>query len=950
MRVDSSRTERRFFAPEVVQSSVMDCGPAALKCLLEGFGMSVSYGRLREACQTDVDGTSIDTIEDVAAQMGLIVEQIIMPPDHLLLPETENLPALVVTVQPGGLTHFVVAWRRHGQFVQVMDPASGRRWFTQKRFLDEVYRHTLPVSAAAWREWAGSAGFCDPLRYRLDSLGISEAESTQLMNEALETSGWYTLAALDAALRIADSVVRAGALEPGAEAGGVLNHFFQRAREEQPGENQTIPLPFWLVQPLSPPSDDVAFEDEQLLLRGAVLVQVLGRRATFRPRSTEALEDRSRDEDTQASLDESPVSPPLPPDLIAALEEEPSRPELEIFRSLREDGLLTPVVLLIALILASVSVALEVALWRGVIEAGDYLGLVSERFELVVLMLIFASVLLLLELPMATTVLRMGRRLETRLRLAFLAKIPQLGDRYFRSRLTSDMTHRAYSLRQLRLLPVLGFRFLQLTVQLLLTAAGIIWIGGNALLVILATLFAVGAAFITQPLLAEQDMRVRAHLSGLSRIYLDALLGLVPVRSHGAERAVRSEHEGLLVELSRASLASARAKNLILAAQALVGTGFAVWILVEYMIQGGEVGGILLLFYWTLILPGLGQSLSEIAQQYPIQRNSVLALLEPLGAPNEDEVLRQRYEGEDATASEAAGLHDAQDAAELPPSTPASSPPEAASGVAIRMEDVIVYAGGHTILSDINLSIRAGEHLAIVGPSGAGKSSLVGLLLGWHQPVSGRVLVDDVLLLGERLHALRRATAWVDPAVQLWNRSLLENLRYGAYGPDTIPIGQAVEQADLYRVLDNLPAGFQTNLGESGGLVSGGEGQRVRLGRALLRPDVRLAVLDEPFRGLDRTQRRQLLANARQHWQTATLICLTHDVGETQDFERVLVIEAGRIVEDAPPEVLLAQPDSRYRALLEAEHVVRTSIWESAEWRRLWMEEGQLREDRREDA
>ena len=67
--------DRRFFAPEVIQTSEMDCGPATLKCLLEGFSISASYGRLREACQTDVDGTSIDTIEEVAVQLGLVAEQ-----------------------------------------------------------------------------------------------------------------------------------------------------------------------------------------------------------------------------------------------------------------------------------------------------------------------------------------------------------------------------------------------------------------------------------------------------------------------------------------------------------------------------------------------------------------------------------------------------------------------------------------------------------------------------------------------------------------------------------------------------------------------------------------------------------------------------------------------------------------------------------------------------------
>jgi ABC-type bacteriocin/lantibiotic exporter with double-glycine peptidase domain len=159
-----TETARRFLVPEVVQTSAMDCGPAALKCLLEGFGIAVSYGRLREACQTDVDGTSIDTLEEVARQLGLEAQQIMLPVDHLLLREAQALPALVVICLPSGVTHFVVAWRGHGRFVQVMDPATGRRWPTCQRFLTELYVHTSPVPAVAWRVWAGSDEFLGVLR------------------------------------------------------------------------------------------------------------------------------------------------------------------------------------------------------------------------------------------------------------------------------------------------------------------------------------------------------------------------------------------------------------------------------------------------------------------------------------------------------------------------------------------------------------------------------------------------------------------------------------------------------------------------------------------------------------------------------------------------------------------------------------------------------------------
>jgi ABC-type multidrug transport system fused ATPase/permease subunit len=255
-----------------------------------------------------------------------------------------------------------------------------------------------------------------------------------------------------------------------------------------------------------------------------------------------------------------------------------------------------------------------------------------------------------------------------------------------------------------------------------------------------------------------------------------------------------------------------------------------------------------------------------------------------------------------------------------------------------------VRAAGHVILQDVNLTIAPGEHVAIVGPSGAGKSSLVGLLLGWHRAATGSLLIDGEPLERSRLEGLRRQIAWIDPAVQLWNRSFTDNLCYGADSELAMSIGDAIQAADLRRVLEQLPDGLQTPLGEGGALVSGGEGQRVRLARAMLRPGVRLAILDEPFRGLDRERRRELLKRARKLWRDATLLCITHDVSETKIFPRVVVIEQGRVVEDGPPLELMLDEGSRYRTLLEAEEAVMRGLWSKKEWRRLWLEGGQLTE------
>ena len=270
-------------------------------------------------------------------------------------------------------------------------------------------------------------------------------------------------------------------------------------------------------------------------------------------------------------------------------------------------------------------------------------------------------------------------------------------------------------------------------------------------------------------------------------------------------------------------------------------------------------------------------------------------------------------------------------------------------GVAITLEEVHVRVAGHTVLAGINLTIDPGSHVAIVGPSGAGKSSLVGTLLGWYRPASGEMRIDGVPLDSQRLAQLHRETAWVDPTVQLWNCSLLDNLAYGAPADSSLPFGQVIAQSHLRSILERLSDGLQTRLGEGGALISGGEGQRVRLGRAMLRPGVRLVILDEPCRGLDREQRRELLARTRQLWRQATLLCITHDVGETQAFDRVLVMDGGRIIEDGTPADLAAQPQSRYSALLDAEVAVRQGLWSHGRWRWLWLNAGRLVEDDRRE-
>ena len=887
---------RRILVPEVVQTSAMDCGPAALKCLAEGFEIPVSYGRLREACQTDVDGTSIDTMEEVARQLGLDAEQIMVPSDFLLLREADLLPAIAVVLRASRVTHFVVAWRELGGLLQVMDPAVGRQWGPKARFVSSLYIHTLTVPAAGWREWAESEKFTLPVRRMLNDLGVSGKTATRLIDSALNIPGWRALARLEAGTRSLGTLVRSGALRRGRESEQVLQRLLEQASRDAQDGRSVIPPNYWSAW-AAPPEDGV----EQVFFKGAVLVHVKGRLSE----SAEA---------------EKGV---LPAEVAAALEEKSSGPGVELLRMLKADGLGLPVAVVTALGLATVGVFVEAILFRALLDLPREFGSPGQRLGVMGALLIFLTALVLLEMPIASSILRIGRHLEARLRATFLEKIPKLGDRYFHSRLTSDMAERSHNMHRIRLLPGLGGQLLRSLFELIVTVAGIIWLDPRlALVALIAGLLAVGLPLFLQPRLTERDLRMRNHTGALSRFYLDALLGLVPVLTHRAERSLRREYESLLVEWAHSAYALLRLILCVETLQGLTGFGLAAWLMLNHISRAGEAGGALLLVYWALNLPVLGEEIVMVARQYPTYRNVTLRLLEPLGALEDTKA-------EDPAVSVTRGLERAADRSD---------------GVAIELASVSVHAAGHTILAEINLKMQRGEHVAIVGVSGAGKSSLLGLLLGWYRAAEGTVRVDGTALEGALLEQLRGQTAWVDPAVQLWNHSLFSNLCYGS--PGAVPSADLLEQSNLRQLLEKLPDGLQTDLGESGGLVSGGEGQRVRFGRALLKQGVRLALLDEPFRGLDRHQRRELLARARQHWKGITLLCVTHDVGETMGFPRALVIENGRIVEDGNPEQLARQVNSRYRALLEAEESVREGSWSSDDWRHLRLEGGRLMEER----
>lgn len=859
---------RRRLAPEVVQTSAMDCGPAALACLLRGFGVAADYGRLREACQTDVDGTSIDTLEDIAASLGLDAQQVMVPADTVLDPETDALPAIVVMRLPHGFTHFVVAWRRHGRWVQIMDPAVGRRFMSARRFTAETYRHAMPLPAEAWEGFARSDGFGRVLRGRLSRLGVPGDEVEALIAGAADAD---RRGVLDAAGRAVQALSRAGAIGRRSHGDAL------RAMLDRP---ELIPDGFRQAVPAASADEEAAVE-----LRGAVLVRVAGRV-------------------------DIPDAAALPPELAAAIGAPLPRPLRDLVARVAAAGRGRLAAATLGTVAAGAGVVVEALLFRHGFDLAR--GARPQAGVTAALLAVLAAIALL-EWPVTRALFGLGRRAETRLRLDFLAKLPRLHDRYLQSRPVSDMAERSHNLHRIRLLPLVGGGLVRAVAELCFTAAALVWlVPAAALPTALLVLVALAVPLAFQPALNERDLRMRSHQGALGRLVLDALLGVVPVRAHGAGAAVAHEHGRLLDEWWRTGRAFQRAVAASEAISLAATLPLVAWLLVAHA-PGGDPGRSLLFVYWAVALPVLGYEVGLFARQYAPMRNIVMRLVEPLGAPEEEE---------DRSS---------------PSAVPAPAP---GRPVGVELRNVTALAGGHPVLVDVDLDIPPGAHVAVVGASGAGKSTLLGLLLGWHRAAAGEVLIDGLPLRGDVLDGLRATTAWVDPAVQLWNRSLLDNLRYGAQAQ--LDVDAVIEAARLRGVVDALPIGVDSSLGEGGALVSGGEGQRVRLGRALHRPSARLVVLDEPFRGLDRPTRHALLTGARVRWATATLLCATHDVAETIGFDRVLVVDGGRVVEDGPPADLAAQAGSRYAALLAAEDAVRAALWDDPTWRRLRLDGGRV--------
>ena len=231
---------------------------------------------------------------------------------------------------------------------------------------------------------------------------------------------------------------------------------------------------------------------------------------------------------------------------------------------------------------------------------------------------------------------------------------------------------------------------------------------------------------------------------------------------------------------------------------------------------------------------------------------------------------------------------------------------------AIRLEKVSFRYAEEWVLRDVDLTIRKGQTVALVGHSGSGKSTLVDLIPRFYDVVEGRITIDGTDIREVAVADLRRLMGNVNQEPILFNASVFENIAFGVEGATLEKVRQAAEVAHADEFINEMPAGYDTNIGDRGGKLSGGQRQRLSIARAVYK-NPPILILDEATSALD-TKSERLVQSALDHlMEGRTTIVIAHRLSTVRNSDAIMVLDHGRIIERGSHDDLIAQKGVYYQ-------------------------------------
>ncbi len=235
----------------------------------------------------------------------------------------------------------------------------------------------------------------------------------------------------------------------------------------------------------------------------------------------------------------------------------------------------------------------------------------------------------------------------------------------------------------------------------------------------------------------------------------------------------------------------------------------------------------------------------------------------------------------------------------------------------ISFKDVsFVYPDtGINALKHFNLTVKAGETVAILGTTGSGKSTVANLLTRLYDPTEGEILVDDISLKDYNIQSLRGQTGYVPQDVFLFSDTIAQNVAFGATNMSFERIEQAAKDADLYANILDFPEGFETKVGERGITLSGGQKQRLSIARAIAR-NPKILILDDCLSAVDTQTENTILTNLQRIMQNRTSVIISHRVSSAKLADFILVLNEGQVVEQGTHHQLIEQ-NGVYKELYE---------------------------------